>query len=196
MGEVLALGEMLAARTVWRAGQGVAPRRDGEPSGHAALDAALPDGGWPRRALTELLLPSDGVGEIALLLPTLSGIRRIDRPALRWALAAVAIATAAGVVQGLGLAWRWPLFAGLDLGVALLAANLALWRFGAPFERREGPVLRDLGIAAVALVTMGAVRGAFSGVVLLAAQPLGVLLLAALALAAQQARRQRRGGTA
>jgi len=72
MGEVLALGEMLAARTVWRAGQGVATRRDGEPSGHAALDAALPDGGWPRRALTELLLPSDGVGEIALLLPTLA----------------------------------------------------------------------------------------------------------------------------
>ncbi len=72
MGEVLALGEMLAARTVWRAGQGVAPRPDGEASGHAALDALLPDGGWPRRALTELLLPADGIGEIALLLPTLA----------------------------------------------------------------------------------------------------------------------------
>ncbi|HYG08266.1 MAG TPA: translesion DNA synthesis-associated protein ImuA [Stenotrophomonas sp.] len=72
MGEVLALGEMLAARTVWRAGQGVALRRDGQPSGHAALDALLPDGGWPRRALTELLLPSDGIGEIALLLPALA----------------------------------------------------------------------------------------------------------------------------
>jgi len=76
MGEVLALGEMLAARTVWRAGQGVALRRDGETSGHAALDAVLPDGGWPRRALTELLLPADGIGEIALLLPTLARLTR------------------------------------------------------------------------------------------------------------------------
>jgi protein ImuA len=31
----------------------------------------LPQGGWPRRALTELLLPADGVGELALLMPAL-----------------------------------------------------------------------------------------------------------------------------
>jgi len=37
------------------------------PSGFAALDAQLPGGGWPRRALTELLLPHAGVGEIRLL---------------------------------------------------------------------------------------------------------------------------------
>ncbi len=68
----LALDELLAARTVWRAGQGVASVRGGESTGHAALDAVLPSGGWPRRALTELLLPADGIGEIALLLPTLA----------------------------------------------------------------------------------------------------------------------------
>lgn len=35
-------------------------RDDGLPSGFAALDAQLPGGGWPRRALTELLLPHPG----------------------------------------------------------------------------------------------------------------------------------------
>ncbi len=66
------LDAMLAARTLWHAGRHAAPRLDGEPTGHAALDALLPQGGWPRRALTELLLPADGVGELALLLPTLA----------------------------------------------------------------------------------------------------------------------------
>ncbi len=41
------------------------------PSGFAALDAQLPGGGWPRRVLTELLLPHPGVGEIRLLSPSL-----------------------------------------------------------------------------------------------------------------------------
>ena len=63
---------MLSARTLWRAGRSPVVASDGEPTGHAALDALLPQGGWPRAALTELLLPADGVGEIALLLPTLA----------------------------------------------------------------------------------------------------------------------------
>lgn len=66
------LDALLAARTVWRAGHGTATANGGESTGHAALDAVLPDGGWPRRALTELLLPAHGIGEIALLLPTLA----------------------------------------------------------------------------------------------------------------------------
>lgn len=72
MGEVLALDELMAARTIWRASRGSALNHEGEATGHAALDAVLPTGGWPRKALTELLLPADGVGEIALLLPTLA----------------------------------------------------------------------------------------------------------------------------
>lgn len=72
MGEVLALDELMAARTVWRASRGSALNHEGEPTGHPTLDAVLPTGGWPRKALTELLLPADGVGEIALLLPTLA----------------------------------------------------------------------------------------------------------------------------
>jgi cell division inhibitor SulA len=63
---------LLATRSLWHAGRSPAPSGEGEPTGHAALDALLPQGGWPRRALTELLLPADGVGELALLLPTLA----------------------------------------------------------------------------------------------------------------------------
>lgn len=42
------------------------------PSGLADLDAALPGGGWPRGAITELMPASPGIGELALLLPALS----------------------------------------------------------------------------------------------------------------------------
>lgn len=41
------------------------------PSGFAALDAELPGGGWPLRAVTELLLPQPGVLEWRLLAPGL-----------------------------------------------------------------------------------------------------------------------------
>ncbi len=49
------------------------------PSGFAALDAQLPGGGWPRRALSELLLPHPGVGEIRLLSPCLARVQREGR---------------------------------------------------------------------------------------------------------------------
>jgi protein ImuA len=48
-------------------------------SGFAALDAELPDGGWPRRVLSELLLPHPGVGEIRLLAPPLVAAQRAGR---------------------------------------------------------------------------------------------------------------------
>jgi protein ImuA len=49
------------------------------PTGFATLDAQLPGGGWPRRALTELLLPHPGVGEIRLLGPCLTAMQRQGR---------------------------------------------------------------------------------------------------------------------
>jgi protein ImuA len=49
------------------------------PSGFADLDAELPGGGWPRRALTELLLPHAGIGEIRLLTRTLVAAQRAGR---------------------------------------------------------------------------------------------------------------------
>lgn len=42
------------------------------PSGFSALDAELPGGGWPLRAVTELLVPQFGVLEWRLLAPALA----------------------------------------------------------------------------------------------------------------------------
>src|SRR6185369_11255646 len=50
-------------------------------SGFARLDAELPDGGWPRGALSELLLAHPGVGEMRLLAPALVATQRDGRPA-------------------------------------------------------------------------------------------------------------------
>lgn len=54
-------------------------RGDGVASGFAELDVQLPGGGWPRRALTELLLPHPGIGEIRLLAPSLAAAQRDGR---------------------------------------------------------------------------------------------------------------------
>ena len=76
MQAVATLDSLLAAQTLWHAGRHPAAASDGEPTGHAALDQLLPQRGWPRRALTELLLPADGIGELALLMPTLARLSR------------------------------------------------------------------------------------------------------------------------
>ncbi len=61
---------------VWRADQLARAAGRIEPSGHAALDAELPGGGWPLAALTELLLPHPGVGELQLVAPAVSSLMR------------------------------------------------------------------------------------------------------------------------
>jgi cell division inhibitor SulA len=80
MGAVVALETLFAAQTLWHAGRSAKIGGEGEPTGHAALDALLPQGGWPRRALTELLLPADGVGELELVFPTLARLTRAGQP--------------------------------------------------------------------------------------------------------------------
>lgn len=69
---VVALDTLLADRRVWRGQSAAALPAPKQPTGHAALDAVLPWGGWPEASLTELLLPADGIGELRLLLPTLA----------------------------------------------------------------------------------------------------------------------------
>jgi protein ImuA len=54
-------------------------RGDVRSSGFPPLDAALPGGGWPQRALSELLLPHPGIGEIRLLAPSLAATQRSER---------------------------------------------------------------------------------------------------------------------
>ena len=65
--------------SVWRAdqwGRSAATGGDGaalqRATGHAALDAELPGGGWPAAGLTELLLAAPGSGELRLLAPALA----------------------------------------------------------------------------------------------------------------------------
>nr|WP_298120140.1 translesion DNA synthesis-associated protein ImuA [uncultured Pseudoxanthomonas sp.] len=150
MGAVVALDTLLAARTLWHAGRSAAIAADGEPTGHAALDALLPQGGWPRRALTELLLPADGVGELALLLPTLA----------RMTQAGSAVAVIAPPYIPYAPAWQ---DAGVDLALLEIveaAPRDALWAFeqclrsgacaavlGWPVQA-DGPALRRLQVAA------------------------------------------------
>lgn len=56
---------------LWQAGHPAAGRAV-LPTGHAPLDATLADGGWPRGALSELLVPTPGSGELSLLMPALA----------------------------------------------------------------------------------------------------------------------------
>jgi hypothetical protein len=54
-------------------------RPAGLATGFASLDAALPGGGWPLGAVTELLAEHAGIGELSLLLPALVSLARSGR---------------------------------------------------------------------------------------------------------------------
>ncbi len=75
MKNATALRQLLDHRQIWPA-QGAVPAELGVPTGLAALDAALPLGGWPPGALTEVLHPGCGLGELQLLLPTIARLTR------------------------------------------------------------------------------------------------------------------------
>lgn len=79
MGQALALDALLSAQRIWRGRPATLPHAR-QPTGHLALDALLPGGGWPEASLTELLLAADGVGELRLLLPTLARLTRAAQP--------------------------------------------------------------------------------------------------------------------
>ncbi len=68
-----ALRKLLANPRIWR-GQVRAGDQgwQGLASGYAKLDQLLPGGGWPRNALTEILLEHYGTGELQLLMPALA----------------------------------------------------------------------------------------------------------------------------
>jgi len=150
-------------------GRGV---ESGVPSGFAALDAELPGRGWPRQALTELLLPHPGIGEIRLLSGCLAAIQQAGRPVMlfdppaalsAWALAdlgfdveqLLVINTRARVVPGSDSLWA--LEQALKSGqvgavLAWLAPRLRaerLRRLQLAAHRHDGPafVLRELAAA-------------------------------------------------
>jgi hypothetical protein len=63
------LDELLRHPSLWR-GRGAVVAA-GIPTGFAALDAALPGGGWPRTGLIEVLAGGAGQGELTLWVPLL-----------------------------------------------------------------------------------------------------------------------------
>jgi hypothetical protein len=102
--QVSTLHTLLARPDIRRGGALGAESRPAVPSGHAALDAVLPGGGWPAGALTELLPRHAGIGELRLLGGALAALAR----------------------RGCGLAWIAPPF--LPYAPALAAAGIDLAR--------------------------------------------------------------------
>ncbi len=66
------LDALLQGTHIWRGDSQAEVAVPSVPTGHGALDALLPGGGWPRAALVELLVPRQGIGELSLLIPMLA----------------------------------------------------------------------------------------------------------------------------
>ena len=73
------LQAILARPDVWQAARRAGGVRGVLPSGHAALDAALHQGGWPCAALSEFVAAGCGIGEMQLLAPALARCARGGR---------------------------------------------------------------------------------------------------------------------
>ena len=73
-----ALDDLLREPRIWRAGDNHSPQ-DCVPSGFSELDNALPAGGWPLGALTEILHEHAGIGELRLVMPALARLSRAGR---------------------------------------------------------------------------------------------------------------------
>ncbi|QJE01042.1 translesion DNA synthesis-associated protein ImuA [Massilia forsythiae] len=87
--------------SLWRASQLARSGTRCIDTGHAALSAQLPGGGWPTGSLVDLLLQQPGIGEMRLLRPALAEVaaRRVvllqpPHPPQALALAALGVAPA------------------------------------------------------------------------------------------------------
>lgn len=112
MSAVVSLDALLQQRRVWKGGADIAAA-PAQPTGHAQLDAVLPGGGWPEGALTEVLIPADGIGELELLLPSLARISRAGRPVV-WVQPPYLPYAPALARAGLDLRRIWVVEAGAD----------------------------------------------------------------------------------
>lgn len=72
----MSLEDLIGRAAVWRGGS--TPPPSGLASGYPELDALL-HGGWPRRALTEILIERAGIGELRLLMPALARLTQGER---------------------------------------------------------------------------------------------------------------------
>jgi protein ImuA len=71
-----ALDSVLHHPGIWRGDQLVQIAADAVPTGFTELDELLPGGGWPRGAMTEILIEREGIGELHLLMPALVNLSR------------------------------------------------------------------------------------------------------------------------
>lgn len=72
------LAKVLARRDVWR-GREPHATTPTVATGWRSLDEALPGGGWPLGALTEVCCERDGLGELSLMMPALARLAGADR---------------------------------------------------------------------------------------------------------------------
>ena len=123
MGALVDLEGLLEQRRVWR-GRSTQVRPQGvQPTGHAALDQRLPEGGWPVAALSELLLANPGSGELQLLWPSLA---RLTAQAGRVVLVAPPFQPYAPAWQAAGLDLRFLVQVQARADEALWAAEQCL----------------------------------------------------------------------
>jgi cell division inhibitor SulA/protein ImuA len=73
------LSALLARPDIRRGGALAQVASASVPTGFAALDAALPGGGWPTGCLTELLPAHEGIGELRVLGPALAALSRAGK---------------------------------------------------------------------------------------------------------------------
>ena len=145
-----AIAHLLANPAIWRGGE-CAAEPASLPSGFAELDAALPGGGWPRGALTELLVEREGIGEVRLTLPALARLQAEGRSVV-WVTPPHRPYAPALAAAGLDLA-RLVVVRGCTTAEALWAYEQALRapECGAAFgwlQSQEDRVLRRLQVAA------------------------------------------------
>ena len=74
------IARLLEHPAIWRGRS--AAQRSGLPTGFATLDEYLPDSGWPRTGLIEILVSRFGSGELTVLVPALAALTRAT--AARW----------------------------------------------------------------------------------------------------------------
>ena len=164
---------------LWRAHQLGRGREAVQASGYAALDAELPGGGWPQRAITELLLTGIGWGEMRLLAPVLARVGAAGRGVLLVGPPAEPCAEALAqlgldlsrcvVIRGDDL--LWPLEQALRSGqvgavVAWAPASLkgeALRRLQLAAQSHEGPAFVVRAASAAAHPSPAPLRLALSG---------------------------------
>ncbi|MGE7989604.1 translesion DNA synthesis-associated protein ImuA [Pseudomonas sp. NPDC089554] len=150
MGAVVDLDGLLEQRRVWRGRQAQARPLGLQPTGHEALDARLPEGGWPAAALSELLLAGPGCGELHLLWPSLA---RLTAQQGRVVLVAPPFLPYAPAWQAAGVDLGWLVQIEAEPGEALWAAEQCL-RSGSCAavlcwpERADDRALRRLQVAA------------------------------------------------